>query len=1037
MFEGPQLPQRMKQLENQVTQLRKASKSTKNQANGLRGAVRAFKSNKFISSAASGNVISAANTEPTTMAEKNYCSPYLRSLLVPEDGATSVPDDVMRLHSIRTETVTYNLAMVNPDASTGPVSGVLILYPNHPTNLIGYNFIYNPTTSNYVYNTSLLTAQNLSVNYDYARRTSQILTIKSSTLPSGMYAINGTMNAVRVDGTVSELSLTPATLYSQILADTTNLYDKIGNVSVGDGLAVLSIPDSFINPYTRLGDTSPLTLNIGNSIANTIIDSGQDLTYHFLGNSNSVSVGTSAVTLFSITSNVDSTTGVMLNLTYLPIITSISTAVTCNLITEITYYDPFGNEIFQQEDTQGISLANVLSSTSDNVITINIFANPIRFGGNASSGPIAGFNFLVAAVCNAGTANVALQNVDLKLVVPTGARPGLNQPVVVVPYQSVANDSVLTLTGISNFELIPNPDLRQNLETTYGHFDPEELEYVKTIVMNREKYNIRSVFNAKEYDQLKPAFRELADCKVHSATSEALGWGDIARFVKKKVFPALQLGAQAVLPQFAPFVNGITNGIGSLISDSASGRVRQYAGQRTIRAYLLDALREHHKAHWEDEFEKGTLNPYHHELVHERFETNKFYAQLDIVSKAFQYELTRDKMDPILVKFLSQYYVYLCDEPLILDFDDAQTLSSFAAGSLRDVMIAKLYEVYPEYYQYVAFNEFWPKVLSEEFDQLWAYEKWNLLTRCMEDIYEQNYVALGEETRQIGVIGYWEVDTPLMKMLLKLRASISATIDDIVNCGVSEMNSLALGCSTSLEAKKAVDSQGMIKTALDMLFRGPHVLQDCEDIFVKIENIVKKYKFSGFESIFDSLIHDENFQALTVVEKFDRLKQVLVRSSREYCIANREFTEEVNVLFRNANYQAAKSAESHIQWFVDRSIVNFIDVMQTQYLYQAKMLEEDQKRNTVYPQLLEELQEKVALKQSTPSVSTIRSYAMENDLEELVKSIQEEMKRKSGESDEELEMVGSVNPDTINFSHTLHSLKAVYKIFGSLTPTNV
>lgn len=553
----------------------------------LKKAVQGFKKNPAISRAADEMV----STVPDF--ECDGCSPYLKSLLVPERGAVSIPDDVMRLHSLRSETVTYNLPItLSPtfDEPTPPtvLSGLLILYPNHPTSLIGYNFLQNgqgDDVVNYFYTQTLITAQQLNQSYDYGRRVSQVLTVQSSTLPSGQYAINGTMNAVRVDGTVSEMDLDPTNLYSTILAATTNISDKIGNVSVGKGVTVLSIPDSFTVPFTRLNDTSPAVQNTGPAITitqNEITDVSQDLAYRLAFNSGPIVVATTAPA-GSISFNFDSTQGADFrinctgNTNVTPQLQTTHVGLTCN----ISLFDPFGMII---DGNTTLLSSNVGGDNVTFTWSFSEFFSGAPSSPNvtvASGGPIAGVTIafsLTSQLLIPGTITLNTFDVQIEAIAPLGARPGINTPVVYVPYESVLTNSVMTVTGISNFELIPNPELRKNLPTFYGDYRPGEMEIVKKIVSNRLKYDIRSVWQTDQYRAMIPSFEMLCDIRMHHAISESLGWGDIKNFIKRKVFPFVAGGIKAVVPGSS----GVVDTISGLVSDSASGRVIARAADTPI-----------------------------------------------------------------------------------------------------------------------------------------------------------------------------------------------------------------------------------------------------------------------------------------------------------------------------------------------------------------------------------------------------------------------------------------------------------------------
>lgn len=585
MSQGPQYAQNEAALRQKNADLR-AQISEKNRqlkaSASVVKAVQGFKKNAAVSKAAGGSGMEdfvapepSMNTTAVVM-NQSGASPYLRSLLVPEDGPVSIPDSVMRLHHVRTETVTYNIPMARlyagldaPDITT-PVSGLLILYPNHPTSLIGYNYILEiqgDDAGNYTPTQILTTAQDLSESYDYGRRTSQLLNIQSSTLPSGMYAINGTFNAVRVDGTVSEMNLQPANLYNSILADTTSSFDKAGAVSVGNGIAVLSIPDSFVLPYTRLSDQSPTAVTTGFISTNVIRDNGSDLdyVYRIINQAPIVAAALANVVILSFSSNLDSTSGFDFSAT-LNFPTGLGASVTATAQFALNFFDPFGNIVYTTF-VAATAISNASSLSFQAFQTWDGVKPPDN--DTFAIGPIAGFSCVVTLQTVTGTPTITNGSyvADLKFTAPNAKSPGVNMPIVYVAYQSVAYGSVLTVGGISNFELIPNPELRKNLNLSYGQYNSGEMGYVETIIANREKFDIRSVWDAVEYGRMKDTFRQLADCSQHQNLSRAFGWGDLLRGIRK----ALPVAANIVKGVF-PQATGAIDLAQGLMSKSASGR---------------------------------------------------------------------------------------------------------------------------------------------------------------------------------------------------------------------------------------------------------------------------------------------------------------------------------------------------------------------------------------------------------------------------------------------------------------------------------
>lgn len=558
--------------------------------------------------AADGGVVSPADADFM----KTGHSGYLHSLLVPDEGPCSIPDDLVRLHTIRPETITINIDATNPDPSSNKLptcSGLLILYPNHPTSLVGYNYLYNanvddPLAANYQFDQILYVAQELSESYDYGRRTSQVLNVQCTNIPSGVYALSGTMNAVRVDGMLSELNLYPTrtTLYDQLLQNTTNLFDKIGGVKVGDGVTVLSLPDTFLNPYTRLGDAIPNSYLGWDTVESaTIVDVSQDLLYKSEVSDAGTSI--SATPQWTINMNVDSTTGFHYDIPFqfqMNDLPGSTDTYTVDTAMAINVYDTFTNPI----GTIVLSQPLFTYSSGDDVdlnFSFSGFWDPLTDSLSGDDvGPIGVVQVTISQTWTT-TASFPVPNSYTAsstpmITIPLGARPGVNQSIVLIAYQGLPSGAQLTLGGVTNYELVPNPELRKNLKTTYGKYDPMELNLVKYVMCNRERFNIRSVLPMPMYDTMKVKYREFATSphKVLPEVAGALTWGDIKNFGKRAITQAGDVFKFLGSPEGKSTINGVT----SVLSNAASGSpMRSFAATKGVKLEKLLMPVRHKKIH--------------------------------------------------------------------------------------------------------------------------------------------------------------------------------------------------------------------------------------------------------------------------------------------------------------------------------------------------------------------------------------------------------------------------------------------------------
>nr|YP_010840955.1 VP2 protein [Rotifer birnavirus strain Palavas] len=450
---------------------------------------------------------------------KTRTSKYLKSILNPASGPCHIPDDIVTRCSLRSETTTYNIT------APGSGQGIFIFYPNSPFGWCGYHYTFDGTK--YLYDNitgPLDTAQNLDQNYNYSRLVSQLLTLRSSTLPAGVYALNGTFNAITYDGCVSEANL-PTTQYGQLLSLNSDVIDKVGNVLVGDGVAILSLPNRFDVPFCRMNDPAPSTGNTGALFRSSIVDATANLRYEM--QMAPIAIGAMpAYNTILASINVDNVRSISVR-GNIPLINSSRLNVTSVITYNVLYQDFTGATIYQETKAAPITIDPNYATGPNNqggcsfMVESTFSAMP---AGAKHTQPVAAVAFSIANIVQptvsswdvnefgfAPFSNVSTEStssITLTVEAVSAAFPGMNSPVTVVAYQGLAGGSVLTLSGVSNYELIPNPSLKKNLPTSYGRHDPAELNYVKMVLANREELGVKTVFALPEYKQLLTRLEE-------------------------------------------------------------------------------------------------------------------------------------------------------------------------------------------------------------------------------------------------------------------------------------------------------------------------------------------------------------------------------------------------------------------------------------------------------------------------------------------------------------------------------------------------
>jgi len=225
--------------------------------------------------------------------------------------------------------------------------------------------------------------------------------------------------------------------------------------------------------------------------------------------------------------------------------------------------DPFGNQIFSP----------INGNYSESVIIDHNGRSGATFQysfQNFDGPPIAAISAAITCVNSGPDASVGLFTFSMDVHTPAAARMGLNKPVTIVAYQGVAAQSVITVSGVTNFELIPNPVLRQNLQLTNGYADEKELEYAKNLLHYRHKIGLKSIWKMQDYWAMRPALEQLADINNVDKAS-AFGRADLIKFFKNKFLPYVSKPVSRVLSSFVPELAPAFNAIGDHFAKAASG----------------------------------------------------------------------------------------------------------------------------------------------------------------------------------------------------------------------------------------------------------------------------------------------------------------------------------------------------------------------------------------------------------------------------------------------------------------------------------
>lgn len=340
--------------------------------------------------------------------------------------------------------------------------------------------------------------------------------------------------------------------YNKMLSITSNPMDKLGNVGVLEGVAVLTLPASYDIDYTRLADLSPSSAKNG-CVVN---DSGQSLIYTQYDEINYTGSQERQLLSFNIDSNILVTTTATLDL--------YTTASDAEVTIKIKYLGIDGLVVSESETISRLDS----TQRSVSIDAFYPFPQVIKEGGQE---PVAAVELYLTSDKSTSITGT-IRSIT---TAHSAARPGITSPTTIVAYEGVQSGASITVAGVSNYELIPNPELARNMETRYARTDPYGMIYTKYVLANRDRLGIRSVWPTNDYKARFPLFEELGVMKSDASITEAMAFGihDVISWIRGLV-PAASDWANRMLPGSGDVIKGINRTAGHLLyGEAASGRL--------------------------------------------------------------------------------------------------------------------------------------------------------------------------------------------------------------------------------------------------------------------------------------------------------------------------------------------------------------------------------------------------------------------------------------------------------------------------------
>lgn len=482
--------------------------------------------------------MSEINNQPLLL-KRN--SNYIKSLMDPEHNPpASIPDDINTLHALKQLTVlnNYIITPLSADPANQIANGLIILMNNTPNYVFGVLFPFDNVSKKFSVTeaVALTPSQNLSLDYNYCRFIGGVLGIQQSTQSTTNATLSGVSAAVRYEGFPSEIVTevyTPGTAFSQLFTSltgiTNNQVDKIKNTRLSEGVKILSLPDQFNIDYIRTDDASP---SAGSLIvlANNINSNDKDLVYDFLV----LPTATVQSTLF----NVDIPPNTQYNL-------NIGTSSVTGTLT--------GSVTVDVCDING----DVIPSTQ--LILDYAFGSYTAYTYKLQSN---NYGFYLKVTNNVGFTGVS-NGVNVQLVVQNGSMNSIIRPTTVFAYNGVNVNTLLSIAGVRNYEVIPNPQIMRNVTVHNGYYDRDELDYIKYLMSHKSDLKLKTLYEWVEYSNFLRLTPSFANIDSDDQVAHAAGIGDLLGGIKNIV-----KGVLNSVPIAGPLLGGVLD---SLVPSAAGG----------------------------------------------------------------------------------------------------------------------------------------------------------------------------------------------------------------------------------------------------------------------------------------------------------------------------------------------------------------------------------------------------------------------------------------------------------------------------------
>lgn len=477
-------------------------------------------------------------------------SDYLRSVLVPFSGPASIPDQDMTTAFPKEVRLTQNFTL--PATATG--GGLFVYLPHNKYAPVRF-YIYANGAYQFAHYVDY--DQDLATDFTTGRFVSGGLSVLSATRSGSNFDVSGvlTSTAFQESPDISVLQFNQVTAYKR------NNMDVVANAPIELGVTALAMPNGQ-NKFTTFNTDN--VVSIDSILTSYVFKQQQQLVvppWHDPTLANPL--------IFSAQNIPGGGFFPVNNFGYIEV----------EFLLELDNTGVVGNSVRVEFTLRGQSISSVDWATPITINVVQQLTYAIQIVAPESKSikmiwdrdePLTDILIGMTAVTvdlvtHVKTASVIMKNYSYY-------EEGFNGPGTLIAFQTVSPTQTIAVSGVGNYEVVPNAELSKNITTSYfGAFNPTELDLVTHYLAMAVKNGVKFVWMSDEYRRWVESMRYKDHVGIEHLAS-ATGFTDFL----SKVWNFGKPLVQAALPAIGGYLGGpLGMGAGTMAADlidEATGR---------------------------------------------------------------------------------------------------------------------------------------------------------------------------------------------------------------------------------------------------------------------------------------------------------------------------------------------------------------------------------------------------------------------------------------------------------------------------------